>query len=98
MSNASQASPIRGDVNTEPAAAASNPGNHLNASQIDAIQKRMIAEFSKAIDEVEFRKQAIELAVKYAEYSSTPFDVLALAQEIFEFMVAPSREITIKVT
>ena len=96
MSNASQASPIRGDVNTEPAAAASNPGNHLNASQIDAIQKRMIAEFSKAIDEVEFRKQAIELAVQCAK-NDPGLDVLALAQAIFEFMVAPSREITIKV-
>jgi hypothetical protein len=79
------------------------PAPTLNAAQIDTIQKRMISEFQRAVDDVEMRKQAVDAAVKVIGGLAPGMivDVRAtvdLAREIYAFMAEPATEIVVKVT
>jgi seryl-tRNA synthetase len=72
----------------------------LNAQQIDMIQKRMIAEFQKAIDDVEMRKLAVDAAVKVfgSLGASASGDIVGLSRSIYDFMMQPATEIVVKVS
>lgn len=72
----------------------------LNAQQIDMIQKRMIAEFQKAIDDVEMRKLAVDAAVKVYNSlgASAGGDIVGLSRSIYDFMMQPATEIVVKVS
>jgi hypothetical protein len=69
----------------------------LNAAQLDAIQKRMIAEFQKAVDDVEMRKIALEQAVKVA-CANPGVEAMQLARQAYAFMLEPAAEIVVKVS
>lgn len=85
--------------------AAQNPDyrhGHLNAAQVDTIQKKMIAEFQRTVDDVEKRKEAMEMAVRLVETNGKGavefHDPLALARGIHKFLMEPAAEIVVKVS
>jgi len=84
--------------NSEPQASAPNPGTILNAQQMDAIQKRMIAEFQKAVDDVEMRKIAVDAACKILPMLPDTSDPVGLIRQIYAFMLEPAAEIVVKVS
>jgi hypothetical protein len=70
----------------------------LNAAQIEAIRKQMIAEFQKAVDDVEMRKQAVDAACKILPHIIHNSDPIALVREVYAFMAEPAAEIVVKIT
>lgn len=108
MSNASQAE----NVNTEHSAADLEHARRfhergaqqaaavaLNGAQLEAIRKQMIAEFQRAVDDVEMRKQAVDAVCKIiaANPAIAPHPV-QLAQDLYAFMAEPAAEIVVKVS
>ena len=79
---------------------AAQAGAHtvLNAAQLDAIQRRMIAEFQKAVDDVEMRKQAVDAACKILPHLPDTSDPIALVRQLYAFMAEPAAEIVVKIT
>ena len=66
----------------------------LNAAQLDAIQKRMIAEFQRAVDDVEMRKQAVDAACKIISVRSD-IEPMGLVKSIYAFMAEPGASIVV---
>src|ERR1700690_3799024 len=74
----------------------------LNAQQIPAMQKTMLDQFQKALDDVELRKVALQSAAALCEAAckspmwSGQTDPVTLAREMYKFLAEPAAGITIK--
>jgi hypothetical protein len=75
---------------------------HLTGAQMDMIQKKMIAEFQRTVDDVEKRKEAMEMAVRLVETNGKGavefHDPIKMAREIHKFLMEPAAEIVVKVS
>ena len=95
MSNASQADfTPNGALRGEPPA----PPTHLTGAQLEAIRKQMIAEFQRAVDDVEMRKVAVDAACKILPQLPAHTDPVKLIQSIYAFMAEPAAEIVVKIS
>ena len=91
MSNASQA-----DL---PPVSGYQQASQLTAAQLEAIRKQLIAEFQRAVDDVEMRKQAVEAVCKIiAANPSLAVDPMHLARNLYAFMAEPAAEIVVKIS
>ena len=107
MSNASQA-----DVSTEHSAADLEHARRfhersaqqaaaamLTGAQLEAIRKQMIAEFQRAVDDVEMRKQAVDAVCKIISANpAIATHPVELAMQLYAFMAEPAAEIVVKIT
>ena len=72
---------------------------NLTAAQMTAIQNKMIVEFQRTVDDVEKRREAMDMATKMMiAYGTDPAGAIALARQIHAFMMEPAAEIKVTVT
>ena len=67
----------------------------LSAQQMQQISKQHAEQLQRALDHLGLRKQCLEMAVRSTGVATPPAEVMALARQMYEFLIEPVREIKI---